>query len=163
MKASLIELKGISKRYGKVEALREVSLTINRGVTGLIGPNGSGKTTLIKIVLGLIRPTGGRVRVFGADPWVKGKYVRSRIGVLHEKPRFPGWATGYDFLKFVGELRGLREPDREAKRMLRMVGLWDARNKRIGEYSAGMVQRLGIAQALIGYPELIILDEPTAN
>lgn len=159
----LIELRNVYKRYGKVEALKGISITIDSGVTGLIGPNGSGKTTLIKLILGLIKPTQGLVRVFGVDPWIRGKQVRERIGVLHEKPMFPGWATGRDFLRFVGELRGVRDPHREADEMLRIVGLSEAGDKRIGEYSAGMVQRLGIAQALIGSPEFIILDEPTAN
>ena len=160
---ALVEVEGLTKRYGKIEALKEVSLTVTEGVTGLIGPNGSGKTTLIKLILGLIKPTEGRIRVFDVDPWRRGKFVRSRIGVLHEKPRFPNWATGIDFLKFVAELRGVSNPEREAEEMLRLVGLSDDREKRIGEYSAGMTQRLGLAQAIIGYPPLIILDEPTAN
>lgn len=140
-----------------------MSLTIEEGVTGIIGPNGAGKTTLIKIILGLIKPSRGVVRVFGEDPWVKGKSVRRRIGVLHEKPSFPGWATGYNFLKFVAELRGIEKPGLEAEKVLGLVGLLDAKDRKIREYSAGMVQRLGIAQAIIGFPELIILDEPTAN
>ena len=159
----MIEAEDLWKLYGRVEALRGVSLRIGSGVTGLIGPNGAGKSTLIKIILGLIRPTRGRVRVFGLDPWVHGESVRMRVGVLHEKPSFPGWATGYELLKFVARLRGIRNPEKEALEALRIVGLSDAGNRSISGYSAGMVQRLGLAQALLGRPDLIILDEPTSN
>ncbi|MEM2936209.1 MAG: ATP-binding cassette domain-containing protein, partial [Candidatus Bathyarchaeia archaeon] len=103
-------MKDVSKSYGRIAALRDVSLTIGKGVTGLIGPNGAGKSTLIKIILGLIKLSQGSVRVFGVDPWVNGRNVRRRVGILHEKPRFPGWATGYDFVKFVGGLSGFEDP-----------------------------------------------------
>lgn len=159
----LIKLEGVSKSYGKVVALRDVSLSISEGVAGLIGPNGAGKSTLIKIILGLVKPSEGSVKVFGLDPWVQGEEVRGRIGVLHEKPRFPGWATGREFMKFIAKLKGLAKPAKEAEEMLKLVGLWEFRGMRIDCYSAGMVQRLGIAQAMIGRPELVILDEPTAN
>jgi len=138
-------------------------LKIEEGVTGLIGPNGAGKSTLIKLMLGLIKPTSGEIRVFGLDPWAHGEDLRRKIGILHEKPIFPKWATGYDLLKLVSKIREVSNIDKEVKETLTNVGLWDARYIRIGEYSAGMIQRLGIAQALIGTPELIILDEPTAN
>lgn len=159
----LIEVEGLWKLYGKVEALKGVSLRIDRGITGLIGPNGAGKSTLIKIILGLIRPTRGIVRVFGLDPWVHGELIRKRVGVLHEKPRFPGWTSGYKLLKFVAKLRGVKEAEKEALDVLRLVGLSDVGERSISSYSAGMVQRLGLAQALLGRPDLIILDEPTAN
>jgi ABC-type multidrug transport system ATPase subunit len=159
----IIECEGLSKRYRKTLALNEVSLKLEEGVTGLIGPNGAGKSTLIKLILGMIKPTGGKIRVFGLDPWTRGESVRKRVGVLHEKPIFPGWATGIDLLELVGKLRGVNDLDREIKETLTKVGMWDARNAKMAEYSAGMVQRLGIAQAIIGKPEMIILDEPTAN
>lgn len=159
----IIECQGLSKRYGKTQALNEISLNIEEGVTGLIGPNGAGKSTLIKIILGLIRPTNGEVKVFGLNPWTDGEAVRRRIGVLHEKPSFPGWATGYGLLELVSKLRGLNDLNREIKESLTQVGMWEARNAKIAEYSAGMVQRIGLAQAIIGHPDLVILDEPTAN
>lgn len=159
----IIECEGLSKKYGKTLALHEVSLKLEEGVTGLIGPNGAGKSTLIKLILGLIKPTSGKITVFGLDPWTNGESVRRRIGVLHEKPSFPSWATGYDLLELVGKLRGVDNIDREIEETLTKVGLWDARNSKTAEYSAGMVQRLGIAQAIIGRPEMVILDEPTAN
>jgi len=159
----IIECRNLSKNYGGTAALNDITLTIGEGVTGLIGPNGAGKSTLIKIILGLMKPSRGTVRVFGLDPWVDGERIRKRIGVLHEKPVFPSWVTGYELLKFTGRLRGLRNLEEEIEETLKHVGLWNVRDKRIGEYSAGMVQRLGIAQAILGYPELVILDEPTAN
>jgi len=159
----IIECEGLSKRYRKTLALNEVSLKLEEGVTGLIGPNGAGKSTLIKLILGMIRPTGGKIKVFGLDPWTRGESVRKRVGVLHEKPIFPGWATGIDLLELVGKLRGVNDLDREIEETLTKVGMWDARNAKTAEYSAGMVQRLGIAQAIIGKPDMIILDEPTAN
>lgn len=159
----IIECQGLSKRYGKTQALNEISLNIEEGVTGLIGPNGAGKSTMIKLILGLIRPTNGEVKVFGLNPWTSGEAVRKRVGVLHEKPSFPGWATGYGLLELVGKLRGVNDLNREIKKALAQVGMWEARSTKIAEYSAGMVQRLGMAQAIIGCPELVILDEPTAN
>ena len=159
----IIECEGLSKKYGKTLALCEASLKLEEGVTGLIGPNGAGKSTLIKLILGLIRPTSGQISVFGLNPWTNGETVRRRIGVLHEKPSFPSWTTGYELLELVGKLRGVNDLTHEVREALTKVGMWDARDTKIAEYSAGMVQRLGIAQAIIGRPEMVILDEPTAN
>jgi len=159
----LIEFDSVSKMYGKVVALRKVNLRVEEGVSGLVGPNGAGKSTVIKAILGLIRPDKGTVRAFGLDPWTHGEDVRRRMGVLHEKPEFPRWATGYQLVRMVSEFRGIEDPEKESETKLRRFGLGDSMRRSVGTYSAGMVQRLGLAQALVGNPELVILDEPTGN
>jgi len=160
---AIIKADGLVKRFGNVVALDELCLNVERGVTGLIGPNGSGKTTTIGIILGLLKPDRGEVSVFGLDPWRHGREVRSRIGVLHEKPFFPREMTGRRFLRYVASFYGVSDPEAEVGKLLRLLDLEEAADREIKGYSAGMVQRLGIAQALIGDPELVILDEPTAN
>lgn len=159
----IIEFQEVSKTFGRVVALRSASFRINKGISALMGPNGSGKSTVIKIILGLIKADSGCARVFGHDAWTEGEIVRSRIGVLHEKPEFPHWATGYQLVKMVAGLKGVKDPGKESETMLRKFGLASVMHRRIGTYSAGMVQRLGLAQAFAGSPELIILDEPTSN
>lgn len=159
----IIEARGLSKSFGKVRALDKLNLRVGKGVTGLIGPNGSGKTTTIKISLGLLKADEGSVRVFGLDPWDDGYEVRRRIGVLHEKPSFPKDLTGFAFLKYVAKFHGIAEWEKRAHETLKSVGLDYAGHRPIKTYSAGMVQRLGLAQAVIGAAEFVILDEPTAN
>ncbi len=161
----IIEAKNIVKRFGKITALNGISLTINRGIEGLIGPNGAGKTTFINIILGLIRPDEGYISVFGMDPWRDGAEIRERIGVLHEKPQFPKNFTGREYLEIVGSFYGYGKYDviKKVNKIIRIIDLEKFVDRKIGTYSAGMVQRLGLAQALIGDPEFVILDEPTAN
>ncbi len=159
----VLELRGVSKSYGRVRALRGLTMSVGRGVTGLVGPNGAGKTTTIKISLGLLRADEGIVRFFGLDPWVDGYEVRRRVGVLHERPSYPGDLTGLQFLKYVASFYGVRDCARRAAEVLRLVGLEFAAHRPIKSYSAGMVQRLGIAKAIVGEPEFVVLDEPTAN
>lgn len=161
----IVEAKNIVKRFGKITALNGISLTINRGIEGLIGPNGAGKTTFINIILGLIRPDEGYISVFGMDPWRDGAEIRERIGVLHEKPQFPKNFTGREYLEIVGSFYGYGKYDviKKVNKIIRIIDLEKFVDRKIGTYSAGMVQRLGLAQALIGDPEFVILDEPTAN
>lgn len=159
----IVEASNLSKSFGKVKALDDLNLRIGKGVTGLIGPNGSGKTTTIKISLGLLKADGGSVEVFGFDPWADGYNVRRKVGVLHEKPSFPGDLTGFAFLKYVAAFHGIRDWEERVRRTLKDVGLDYAAHRPIKTYSAGMVQRLGLAQAIIGAAEFTILDEPTAN
>lgn len=161
----IIKAKNIVKRFGKITALNGISLTINRGIEGLIGPNGAGKTTFINIILGLIRPDEGYISVFGMDPWRDGAEIRERVGVLHEKPQFPKNFTGREYLEIVGSFYGYGKYDviKKVNKIIRIINLEKFVDRKIGTYSAGMVQRLGLAQALIGDPEFVILDEPTAN
>ncbi|HIE22638.1 MAG TPA: ABC transporter ATP-binding protein [Candidatus Korarchaeota archaeon] len=151
------------KSYGKVEALCGISLKIGGGVWGLIGPNGAGKTTFIKLVLGLLRPTAGEIRAFGFSCWEDSLEVRKRIGVLHERPSYPNEMEALRYLTLVARFYGIKKPDKRAKNALKLVGLIKFSNRRICTLSAGMVQRLGLAQAIVHEPELIILDEPTAS
>jgi ABC-type multidrug transport system ATPase subunit len=159
----IVEVQGLNKRFGSVQALRGLNLKLSKGVIGLIGPNGAGKTTTIGILLGLLRPDGGKAQVFGFDCWHNSFEVRKRAGVLHEKPVYPGGFTGRRYLEYVAKFYGAADPRGRAAEMLKMVGFSEAADRNIGTYSAGMVQRIGLAQALIGEPELVILDEPTAN
>lgn len=159
----VIETRDLVKNYGRVEALRGLNMEVERGVFGLVGPNAAGKSTTLKILLGLVRASGGEARVFGLDVWRDSFEIRKRVGVLHEKPRFPGWVRGLDYVEHLARLRGLREPREVAFGELKAFGLEDACERKVGTYSAGMVQRVGLAQAFLGEPELVFLDEPTAN
>jgi ABC-2 type transport system ATP-binding protein len=153
-------IRGISKSYGNITALNGLDLEINRGVFGLIGPNGAGKTTLIHILLGLTKPDAGAGEVLGIDILSGSEDIRKRTGVLHEKPSYPKTMTAEGYLDKIAKIYDSSESPRS---ILQKVGLSDAMSRRIGKLSAGMLQRLGIAQALIGRPELVFLDEPTSN
>jgi Cu-processing system ATP-binding protein len=158
-----VELCGAAKRYGAVVALEATSLSLAAGeVLALVGHNGAGKTTLMKLILGLVRPSAGAVRVFGADPAGRdGAGVRKRIGFLPESVSFAGAMTGCQVLRFYLALRG--EPAAAAEPLLERVGLTPAAGRRVSTYSKGMRQRLGLAQALIGRPAVLLLDEPTTG
>ncbi len=161
--SGVIIVDELTKRYGRVEALRKVSFEVGRGVTGLIGPNGAGKSTLIKILLGLINPSQGETKIFGLDSQKERDKILERVGVLHEKPRFPSWVTAREYLEHVARLKRLPNIAEEVERVSEMCSLGGFIDRKTGTFSAGMVQRLGLADALIGKPELVILDEPTAN
>lgn len=153
-----IACSDVRKRYGATIALNGVSLTVERGsVFGFLGPNGAGKSTLLKILTGLVRRSQGQVEVLGGRPGAR--EVQRRVGYLPELFRFPSWLTGRELLQFHGRLAGARV---DATALLDLVGIGPAGDRRIGEYSKGMQQRLGLAQALVGDPELVFLDEPTS-
>lgn len=161
----VISTRDLRKRYGSVEALRGLNLRVEEGIFGFIGPNGSGKTTTIKLLLGVLRPDGGEAHVLGYDCFKESLEVRRRVGVLHEKAEYPKEMSGSEYLAFVGSLYGFGKEEAQSKvnRLLESLNLKEAADRSIGGYSAGMKQRLGLAQALIGDPRLVILDEPTAN
>ncbi len=141
------------------QALRGLTLSIPKGSAfGLIGPNGAGKTTFIKVLLGVVRPTSGDVTVLGGDP--QDTRIRARVGYLPERMHLPAALKGRDFLRSVATLKGLGPSDAELGRLLERVGLKDS-PQRIGTFSKGMRQRLGLGAAMLGQPELLILDEPT--
>ena len=147
-----------------VVAVKDLNLRIDPGeVYGLLGPNGSGKSTTLKIILGLVSPTRGRTEIFRLDS----RLVQSRdaVGFLPENPYFQKFLTGKETLRFFGRLCGLRgtELRNRVNELLDLVGLNKARNRRLGTYSKGMLQRIGLAQALIHDPRLVVLDEPTAG
>ena len=160
---SVAEWQDASKRYRGVTAVEQVTLGLEAGqATALVGHNGAGKTTLIKLLLGLIRPDAGRVRIGGADPAGRGgAQARRAIGFLPESVAFHGAMTGQELMAFYARLKGASLRDNAA--LLERVGIADAARRRVGTYSKGMRQRLGIAQALIGSPRLLLFDEPTSG
>ncbi|PNV78375.1 MAG: hypothetical protein C0200_01380, partial [Thermoproteota archaeon] len=157
----MISVKELSKSYGKIKALNKVSLEFSGGVAGLIGPNGAGKTTLIRILVGLARQDSGRAYLFGVEAW-KDRNILRKVGVLHEKPRPPSWTSGRRFLEHICRIKGIDDANSQIERVSEMLDL-RYMDRPISSYSAGMIQRLSAAACLIGDPELVIMDEPTAN
>jgi ABC-2 type transport system ATP-binding protein len=159
-----IELRGLTKRFGDTLALDHVDLVVQPGlVFGFLGRNGAGKTTTLRIISGLARPTSGTARVLGHDVANAPDVVRARIGFLPDVPGFYPWMTAREFLELVGRLFGLDGATVESRTdaLLEMAGLASV-TARVGGFSRGMKQRLGIAQALINAPSLLMLDEPTS-
>jgi ABC-2 type transport system ATP-binding protein len=159
-----IEARGLRKEFAGRPAVRDLTLTVRRGeIFGFLGPNGAGKSTSIKMLLGLVRPTSGSATLLGAPPGDIG--VRQRIGFLPEDFRFYDWLTASELLELHGRLAGLA-PQRARSRApeaLETVGMTAHANRRLRGFSKGMLQRLGLAQALMHEPELIFLDEPTSG
>jgi ABC-2 type transport system ATP-binding protein len=158
-----IETRGLTKRYGGVTALDGLSMTVPRGeIFGFLGPNGAGKTTTVKLLLGLARPTAGEAWILG-EP-AGGRRARQRIGYLPELFRYQAWLSAQEVLELHAELAGIPPAARrsEVRGALDAVGLVRRADDRVGTFSKGMQQRLGIGVALLGAPELIFLDEPTS-
>ena len=156
-----LEVRSLAKRYGATAALRGVDLTVGEAeLVGLLGPNGAGKSTLVKSAAGLVRPSGGTVRVCGAAAGTPP--ARRALGYLAELFRFPGWATADELLHLHQRLSGSTGGPAERAELLGLVGLGDEAGRRVEAMSKGMQQRLGIAQALVGGPRLLLLDEPTS-
>ena len=161
-----IEARGLTKRFGAVLALDRLDLEVPRGsIFGLLGPNGAGKTTTIRILTGLARPTDGSATVAGVVVGLDRPELRRRLGYLDQDPRFYSWMRGRELLELVGRLHGLAGPALRTRvdEMLERTGLRAAAGRRIGGYSGGMRQRLGIAQALLHRPEILFLDEPVSS
>ncbi|GAA2490163.1 ABC transporter ATP-binding protein [Winogradskya humida] len=161
---SLIVTQGLTKTYGgRVTALDNLTVDVEPGIVGLVGANGAGKSTFIKIMLGLIAPTSGTVRVFDLDPTVQPDQVRNRVGYMPEHDALPPDVSAAEFVTHLGRISGLpRTAARErASEALRHVGLYEERYRQIGGYSTGMKQRVKLAQALVHDPDLLLLDEPT--
>jgi ABC-2 type transport system ATP-binding protein len=163
-----IVIEQVSKQYGSHEALRRIDLHIEQGMFGLLGPNGAGKTTLLRILATLLRPTSGRVIIgpFDLGQSSQRKAVRARLGYLPQELSFYPDLTGREFLDYMGLLKRLY--DRPARRrqieaLLAVVSLTGNADRQIKSYSGGMKRRLGIAQALLGDPQVLVVDEPTAG
>ncbi|MHB8417292.1 MAG: ABC transporter ATP-binding protein [Myxococcales bacterium] len=161
-----VETSGLSKIYRRLlsgesrPALSGVDLGVERGAAfGLIGPNGAGKTTFIKLLLGIARPSAGSVKLLGASPGDPA--ARARVGYLPERLDLPAAWTPLAFLRSVGRLKGLAAPDVEARHQLERVGMAQEAEHKMGAFSKGMRQRVGLVSALMGEPELLVLDEPT--
>ncbi len=157
----MIELNGVTKLYKSVIGVNEICLALPRGAHGLLGPNGSGKSTLINLITGQLRPTIGRVQVFGQRPW-NNRGVLRRIGLCPEQDVLYPNVTGLEWVSYLLELYGFgrSEARRRAEEALERVGLAPAMHRKVGEYSRGMRQRAKLAQAIAHEPELLILDEP---
>jgi ABC-2 type transport system ATP-binding protein len=157
----MIDLTNVTKLYGSVIGVNDITLSLEPGVYGLLGPNGSGKTTLLNLITGQLRPTLGRVRVLGESPWGQDRLFR-RLGLCPAQEIFHADVTARDWVEYLLQLSGFRRPDaaRRAKEALGQVGLAAVMDRRMGEYSRGMRQRAKLAQAIAHEPELLILDEP---
>jgi ABC-2 type transport system ATP-binding protein len=160
-----VELKNIHFSYGRVKALNGVSLALDEGATGLLGPNGAGKTTLLKIMLGFLIPDEGEGQVLGYDLRREQKFIRQLVGYMPEDECFIPGMDSVTFTAYMGELSGMprQEAIKRAHEVLFYVGLGESRYRLVDTYSAGMKQRLKLAQALVHDPKLLFLDEPTAN
>lgn len=154
-----IEILGVTKTYGNAHVVHDLTLTLPKAtVFGFLGPNGAGKTSTIKMLVGLSEPTTGQIRLLGKSP--SSMEVKRMIGFMPESPSFYLHLTGKEFLEFIGELFGLSKSVSHVHALLQEVDLLHAKDKKIRTYSKGMLQRLGLAQALINNPQILFLDEP---
>ncbi|ACJ16525.1 ABC-type multidrug transport system, ATPase component [Thermococcus onnurineus NA1] len=153
----MITAEKLTKRFRSITALNGVTVKIPKGTNLIVGPNGGGKSTFLKIAAGVYRPTSGDIKVFGKNPWSDGA-VRKRIGVAFDPPRFPTFVTGREWLSIFARARGKDDVEEVAE----ILGI-DYLDRRIVSYSSGMLKRLSLAQALVGNPYLVMLDEPLAN
>ncbi|RJU91695.1 MAG: ABC transporter ATP-binding protein [Candidatus Poseidoniales archaeon] len=156
-----VYLNAVSKSYGRIHALSNITLGLSGGVTGILGLNGAGKSTLFKLLMGKIRPSAGEVRIFGEDPW-KNPAPYARVGFVPEHEKMHDWMTALEFVSTFARLHGMSKSQakKEAVRVLDFVGLTEVADKEIGQFSKGMRQRTKIAHALVNDPDLIVLDEP---
>ena len=161
-----IHTEGLTRRYGEVDALVDLDLSVPYGsIFGFLGRNGAGKTTTIRLLTGLAHPTRGRAWVAGYETTNSSHQARRLFGYLPQEPAFYSWMTGREFLTYISQLSSLPtdEGKVQVERVLELTGLQKAAKRRIGGYSGGMKQRLAIAQALIGEPPVLLLDEPTSS
>ena len=164
-----VELTGVGKRYGRKHALVDVDLTFDQGVTGLLGPNGAGKTTLLRIVATSIAADAGEVRLLGRDPhraYADVTAVRRELGYLPQELGYPSDMTAFGFVEYVAVLKEWNDRERrtqEVRRVLELVDLSDQATVRVGRLSGGQRRRVGLAQALLADPRLVVLDEPTTG
>ena len=156
----VIQCRNLSRRFGSKTVLNNVSFEVYPGIIGLLGPNGAGKSTLIKLILGLDIPSSGGITLFG-----KTKVELGKIGFMPEAKAIIPSMKGFEFVAFAGELEGLKRKDalRRSHEILDCLSMGEARFRKLGEYSTGMIQKVKLAQALVHDPELLILDEPTAG
>ena len=155
----MIQTEHLVKRFGSIVAIDDITIEIPEGFSLILGPNGGGKSTLLKIIAGVYRPTSGKVRVFERDPW-SDEEIKKKIGVSFDPPSIPALITGREWLEFVANAKGYKKDEAEIVAKLFDIDYLD---ETIRNYSSGMRKRLAIAQAFIGEPKMVILDEPLAN
>jgi ABC-2 type transport system ATP-binding protein len=154
-----IELRQVSRWYGNVVAVNDVTMTIGPGVTGLLGPNGAGKSTIVHMIAGMLEPSRGELTVAGRPSW-HDPALLSKIGLVLDKDTVYTFLSGTDFVTAIAKLHKLPDPGAAARRAIGIVEMTDSADRRIGTYSKGMVQRIKVAAALVHDPEIIVLDEP---
>jgi ABC-2 type transport system ATP-binding protein len=161
----VLEVSNLTHDYGEVVALKDLDLQVPPGVTGLVGANGAGKTTLLRLMLGLLHPTSGSMRVLGHDPQSEPLVVRSQIGYMPEGDCLPKDQTAADFVSYAAQLAGIppSEARRRSSETLFLVGLEEERFRYLGDFSTGMQQRVKLAQAIVHDPDLLLLDEPASG
>ena len=162
---NIVEIAGLTHDYGGVVALRDLTLQIPPGVTGLVGANGAGKTTMLRLILGLLHPTAGGMTVMGHDPQTEPLEVRARMGYMPEGNCLPKDQTAADFVSYTAQLAGIppSEARRRSSETLFLVGLEEERFRYLGDFSTGMQQRVKLAQAIVHDPDLLLLDEPASG
>ena len=163
-----VEVVGAERRFGRTVALAGASLELEPGITGLLGPNGAGKTTLMRMLATVLAPDAGRVRIFGLDPGVASERlaIRRRLGYMPQEPGFHRHFTAFEFVDYVAILKELterRSRHAEVRRVLELVALADVSQRKVRALSGGMRRRVALAQALLGDPDFLVLDEPTAG
>jgi ABC-2 type transport system ATP-binding protein len=156
---SPIELRGVSRWYGNVVAVNDITMSIGPGVTGLLGPNGAGKTTIMHMIAGFLAPSRGEITVAGQSTWRNPGMFRE-VGLVPERDSVYSFLTGAEFVAASARLHGLPRPDSAARRAIELLEMTEAQNRKIATYSKGMRQRIKVAAALVHDPQIVLLDEP---
>ena len=154
-----IELRGVSRWYGNVVAVNDITMSIGPGVTGLLGPNGAGKTTIMHMIAGFLAPSRGEITVSGRSTWRNPEMFR-QVGLVPERDSVYAFLTGAEFVAATARLHELAEPDQAARRAIELLEMTEAQDRKISTYSKGMRQRIKVAAALVHDPEIVLLDEP---
>jgi ABC-2 type transport system ATP-binding protein len=154
-----VELRGVSRWYGNVVAVNDITMSLAGGVTGLLGPNGAGKTTVLHMIAGFLAPSRGEVLVLGAPSW-RNPSVYSGLGLVSEREAVHGFLTGWEFVLASARLHKLKDPEGAARRAVDLVEMEPAQNRRMDTYSKGMRQRIRVAASLVHDPKVLLLDEP---
>lgn len=159
----MVKAKHLVKNYVRIRALRAIDLEIDQGVFGVLGPNGAGKTTFIRIIATLLPPSSGQATVFGHDVVLERIPIRKLLGYLPQEFGAYPKLTGAQYLEYIAALKGLRRPKEQIEALFEQFGLRKAARRKVASYSGGMLRRLGISQALLGDPSVLLVDEPTAG